>query len=454
MPPCQISDQDLTLLSNIAEAQQRPLLWRELAKAVPGRSNKDCRRRWWNSLADGNAKGPWAEEEDERLIAAVQTYGTNWTRVAQEVKSRGSDQCSSHWSHVLDPNINYCDWTEEEVRFFTLQDIMMNRMTKADHRTTNEQDADLLHEVLAYGTRWAHIASCHNPCRTTLALKNRYSTLRLKSENRNRSRQQSCEGDFHHHHHNSSSGSAILFASSQPSDQRLPLLEDRTPNPSDTTSDGGPSSQARDEDDEDEDSSNNNEDEEEDSVVEAEEGDVIHAWLDEARHISNGGGGGDAESSLRLGAMHIQVPDVAALSSSWDVWTKFGGLPTPHGHQHQHHHHHHAQGGGGSNSSGLQQMSGTEAVGPGAIDVESYLQLGSPMALLNGASSAQEPSPLSERCFYTNGGGGGGEDAHCARTTADQTTSSSSYPLHGMCVRVCVFAIENGPALFSQVKKS
>lgn len=103
-------------LFDTAEAQQRPLLWRELAKAVPGRSNKDCRRRWWNSLADGNAKGPWAEEEDERLIAAVQTYGTNWTRVAQEVKSRGSDQCSSHWSHVLDPNINYCDWTEEEVR--------------------------------------------------------------------------------------------------------------------------------------------------------------------------------------------------------------------------------------------------------------------------------------------------------------------------------------------------
>lgn len=98
-----------------AEAQQRPLLWRELAKAVPGRSNKDCRRRWWNSLADGNAKGPWSEEEDEQLIAAVQKHGPNWTQVARDVGSRGSDQCFSHWSHVLDPNINYCDWTKEEV---------------------------------------------------------------------------------------------------------------------------------------------------------------------------------------------------------------------------------------------------------------------------------------------------------------------------------------------------
>jgi hypothetical protein len=82
---------------------------------VPGRSNKDCRRRWWNSLVDGTAKGPWVEEEDRRLIAAVQHYGTNWQLVSREVGSRNADQCSSHWSQVLDPNINCSDWTPEEV---------------------------------------------------------------------------------------------------------------------------------------------------------------------------------------------------------------------------------------------------------------------------------------------------------------------------------------------------
>lgn len=51
------------------------------------------------------------------------------------------------------------------------------------------QDADLLHEVLTNGTKWAQIASYHNPTRTTLALKNRYSTLRVKNENRSRTRQ-------------------------------------------------------------------------------------------------------------------------------------------------------------------------------------------------------------------------------------------------------------------------
>lgn len=61
--------------------------------------------------------GLWSEKEDERLIAAIQRWGTNWTKVAGEVGTRSADQCSSHWSHVLDPKINYCDWTEEEVRY-------------------------------------------------------------------------------------------------------------------------------------------------------------------------------------------------------------------------------------------------------------------------------------------------------------------------------------------------
>ena len=94
---------------------KRPLLWRELAKQIPGRSNKDCRKRWWNSLAGSTAKGAWSPEEDRRLIEAVEKYGTNWMKVAGAVGTRCGDQCSGHWRHVLNPNINYCDWTTEEV---------------------------------------------------------------------------------------------------------------------------------------------------------------------------------------------------------------------------------------------------------------------------------------------------------------------------------------------------
>ena len=128
---------------------------------MPGRSNKDCRRRWWNILAAGTTKGPWSEEEDARLTEAVWKYGFTWTHVAQAVVTRNADQCSSHWSQVLDPGINHCDWTPTE-------------------------DAQLLHAVLTHGTNWATIAASHVPKRTTLALKNRYSTLGLWNQNKNK----------------------------------------------------------------------------------------------------------------------------------------------------------------------------------------------------------------------------------------------------------------------------
>ena len=82
---------------------------------MPGRTNKACRRRYWNCLADNIAKGPWDAAEDERLAEAVGKYGQRWSQVARVVASRNSEQCSSHWSQVLDPDINYCDWSAQEV---------------------------------------------------------------------------------------------------------------------------------------------------------------------------------------------------------------------------------------------------------------------------------------------------------------------------------------------------
>ncbi|KAL8785492.1 MAG: hypothetical protein Q9213_003318 [Squamulea squamosa] len=138
-----------------ATRESRPLLWRELAKNVPERTNKDCRRRWCNILSDGTAKGSWAESEDERLSNAVREHGPKWTRVAAAVGTRNSDQCSSHWSLSLNPDIDYSDWTRVE-------------------------DEKLLQAVKDHGTNWTMIVSTTLSNRTTLALKNRYSALRTK----------------------------------------------------------------------------------------------------------------------------------------------------------------------------------------------------------------------------------------------------------------------------------
>ncbi|KKK20310.1 hypothetical protein ARAM_002430, partial [Aspergillus rambellii] len=138
----------------------RPLLWRELAKHLPGRSNKDCRRRWWNSLAGGTVKGPWSHEEHTRLIEGVCKHGTDWDQVAAVVGSRRAEQCSIRWAEVSTSDCNYPTWTTQE-------------------------DERLLHAVLSYGTDWSTIAASHKPQRTIIALENRYLQLRLRHQNLN-----------------------------------------------------------------------------------------------------------------------------------------------------------------------------------------------------------------------------------------------------------------------------
>ncbi|KAJ5970873.1 uncharacterized protein N7479_000791 [Penicillium vulpinum] len=153
------AEEDACLQEAVREAidQSRPLLWREIAKSVPKRSNKDCRRRWCNSLSGSLVKGSWTESEDERMWTAVQKHGSQWVSVAQDVRTRNPDQCSSHWSQTLNPDIDVSEWS--------LQD-----------------DETLLLAVQRHGTAWATIAVKFLPGRTTLAIRNRFNALNARNK--------------------------------------------------------------------------------------------------------------------------------------------------------------------------------------------------------------------------------------------------------------------------------
>ncbi|KIK68338.1 hypothetical protein GYMLUDRAFT_713954 [Collybiopsis luxurians FD-317 M1] len=93
-----------------------PSKWHAIAKHIPNRNNKDCRKRWLSKLAKADvARGNWSADEDERLLEAFEKYGRKWTMIAQAVQTRNSDQCAKRWKDTLDPSINKAEWTEEEV---------------------------------------------------------------------------------------------------------------------------------------------------------------------------------------------------------------------------------------------------------------------------------------------------------------------------------------------------
>lgn len=51
-------------------------------------------------MASDVVKGGWAPDEDERLIAAIERYGTRWSLVAGVVGTRNSDRkLLSHARH-------------------------------------------------------------------------------------------------------------------------------------------------------------------------------------------------------------------------------------------------------------------------------------------------------------------------------------------------------------------
>ncbi len=92
-----------------------PVSWHKVASHLPGRNNKDCRKRWHYSIANSIRKGTWMREEDEKLRGAVELYGARWSKIAEAVGTRNGDQCWKRWYDCLDPRIDKSPWTAEEV---------------------------------------------------------------------------------------------------------------------------------------------------------------------------------------------------------------------------------------------------------------------------------------------------------------------------------------------------
>ncbi|KAL9118462.1 MAG: hypothetical protein Q9187_004993 [Circinaria calcarea] len=91
------SDEDAILLGGFQQQVAAPkgkggtVNWNEIAKKIPGRTNKDCRKRYYNNMTAGLKKGPWTEEEDSRLRSYIEECGLSWAVIAQKIGNRSAD---------------------------------------------------------------------------------------------------------------------------------------------------------------------------------------------------------------------------------------------------------------------------------------------------------------------------------------------------------------------------
>ena len=93
---------------------------------------------------------PWNAEEDQMLVSAVESIGTNtWTEIAKSVHGRTGKQCRERWHNHLAPQIKKSKWT-------MMEDIMIAQA------------------VAEMGTRWSEIVKRFEG-RSDNDIKNRYN---------------------------------------------------------------------------------------------------------------------------------------------------------------------------------------------------------------------------------------------------------------------------------------
>lgn len=139
--------------------------WRDISLGLPGRTSKDCRKRWFHSIDPSLRKGRWTESEDRTLLEAYARLGPAWKEIACLIPGRKDDQCSKRYNEVLSPEVKgrLNDWTPEEDEYLT-------------------------QKVSEFGHRWAAIAA-DLPGRPPLTCRNRWRALYKQQQNSQNGRQ-------------------------------------------------------------------------------------------------------------------------------------------------------------------------------------------------------------------------------------------------------------------------
>lgn len=105
------SEEDKLLLESVRKNDGKN--WKNIAKAVPGRSATQCSQRW-RRIQPYKLRQKWTKDEDKLILSLVEKHGLNWCLIASMLEGRTGKQVRERYLNKLDRNINRAKFTEED----------------------------------------------------------------------------------------------------------------------------------------------------------------------------------------------------------------------------------------------------------------------------------------------------------------------------------------------------
>lgn len=127
--------------------------WKTITAKLGSKNRIQCFHRYKRIKTDINYSH-WTEEEDEKVKELVSKFGNSWVKIAEELKTRTSNQIRERYINILSERINRGKFTEEE-------------------------DNMLLELFLKYGKQWSKISKSFKN-RSADKIKSRFYTKTLK----------------------------------------------------------------------------------------------------------------------------------------------------------------------------------------------------------------------------------------------------------------------------------
>ena len=114
--------------------------WVTVAKQHPhlaGRTSKQCRERYVNSLDPNINTGPWTEEE-ERYVIRERKLGRSWSEMKMNLPGRPANSIKNYWNY----NLSRREGVDDSVEQIEVIDAVADDQTAGIDEVNNDMDQE------------------------------------------------------------------------------------------------------------------------------------------------------------------------------------------------------------------------------------------------------------------------------------------------------------------------